>query len=84
MEKRLSAMLAIYTGKGVTPEVNLRDYRSISYMPPPSLNKAGHYGFETQRRHHQKSETGVSVSQKWTYVQQKLKKNKEFYESKTR
>ena len=36
--KRLAAMLAIYTGRGVTPEVNLRE--CISYMPPQSLNKA--------------------------------------------
>ena len=31
-------------------------------MPRPSVNNAAHSGFETQRRHHQKSETGVSVS----------------------
>ena len=29
--------------------------------PPPSANKAVHSGFETQRRLHQKSKTGVSV-----------------------
>ena len=32
-----------------------------TYMPPPSLNKAAHSGFETQRRCHQNSKTGVSV-----------------------
>ena len=31
-------MLALYTGKGVTPEVNLRE--CILGMPPQSLNKA--------------------------------------------
>ena len=53
-EKRLAAMLAIYTGRGVAPEVNLREH--ISYMPLQSSNKAAHYGFETQRKRHQKSE----------------------------
>ena len=31
-------------------------------MPLPSVNKAAHSGFETQRRHHRKSKTGVSVA----------------------
>ena len=57
-----AAMLAIYTSKGVAPEVNLRE--CISCTPPQSLNKAAHSGFETQRRCHQKSETGVSVAPK--------------------
>ena len=60
--KQSAAMLAIYTGRDVIPEVNLRE--CISCTPPQSLNKAAHSGFETQRRHHQKSETGVSVAQK--------------------
>ena len=61
--KRLAAMLAIYTGRGVTPEVNLRE--CISCMPLQSSNKAEpHSGFETQRRRHQKSETVVSVAPK--------------------
>ena len=52
-------MLAIYPSKGVTPEVNLRE--CIAHMPPPSVNKAAHSGFKTQRRCHQKSETeGIS------------------------
>ena len=55
-------MLAIYTSKGVTPEVNLSE--RISYTPLPSANKAAHSGFETQRRHHQKSKTEVSVAPK--------------------
>ena len=36
--RRLAAMLALYTGKGVTPEVNLREH--ISCTPPHSSNKA--------------------------------------------
>ena len=44
-------MLVLYTGKDVAPEVNLGE----------SMNKAAHSGFETQRRRHQKSKTGVSV-----------------------
>ena len=52
-------MLATHTGKGVASKVNVeRGTRT----PPLSVNKAGHSGFETQRRHHQKSETGVSVT----------------------
>ena len=43
--KQLATMLTIYTGKGVTPEVNLRE--CISGMPQPSANKAAHAGFET-------------------------------------
>ena len=31
-------------------------------MPWPSVKEAVHSGFETQRRHHQKSKTGVSVA----------------------
>ena len=58
--KWLAAMLALYTGKGVASESNLREH--ISHTPPQSLNKAAHSGFETQRRHHQKSKTGVSVT----------------------
>ena len=36
--KRPAAMLAICTGRGVAPEVNLRE--RISHMPPQSSNKA--------------------------------------------
>ena len=45
---------------GVTPEVNLREHTSC--RPLPIVNKADHSGFETQRRRHQKSKTGVSVA----------------------
>ena len=50
-----------------------REFQGM-YIPPPSVNKADQSGFETHRKRHQKSETGVSVAQKWTCVQQKQKK----------
>ena len=56
----LAAMLAAKRLAGVTSKVNLRDH--ATHMPPPNANKAAHSGFETQRRHHQKSKTGVSVA----------------------
>ena len=34
---------------------------------PPSVNKAANSGFETQRRHHQKSKTGYQWPPKMTY-----------------
>ena len=49
-------------------------------MPPPSVNKAGHSGFEIQRKRHQKSKTGVSVvPQKRTHVLQKTLKKDTLY-----
>ena len=45
---------------GVAPEVNLRE--GATHMSVSSTNKAAHSGFETQRRCHQKSKTGVSVA----------------------
>ena len=51
---------AILAPTVVTPEVNLRE--CITHMPLSSTNNAAHSGFETQRRHHQKSKTGVSVA----------------------
>ena len=56
----LAAMLAAKRLPGVAPEVNLREH--VTHMPPPSMNKAVHSGFETQRKHHKKSKTGVSVA----------------------
>ena len=44
----------------VASEVNLRE--NVTNIPSPSMNKAPHMGFETRVRHHQKSETGVSVT----------------------
>ena len=49
--KQLAAMLE-----------NLRE--RILCMPLQSSNKAAHSGFETQRRCHQKSKTGVPVAPK--------------------
>ena len=45
---------------GVAPIVNLKE--CLTHTPPPSGNKAAQSGFETQRRHHQKFKTGVSVA----------------------
>ena len=45
---------------GVAPEVNLRE--NVTRMPLPSVNKAAHSGFETQRRRQRKSKTGLSVA----------------------
>ena len=56
----LAAMLATKRLAGVAPKVNVRE--CVAHMSPPSMNKAAHSGFETQRRHHQKSKTGVSVA----------------------
>ena len=33
----------------------------LVHMPSPTVNKAAHFGFENQRRHHQKSKNGVLV-----------------------
>ena len=55
-----AAMLAAKRSAGVTPEVNLR--RHVTCTALLSANKAAHSGFETQRRCHQKSKTGVSVA----------------------
>ena len=71
--KPLAIMLAIDTGKGVALEGNLGE--CISHTPLPSANKATHSGFETQRRRHQKSKTGVSMTpQKGLMSSKNLKK----------
>ena len=49
----------------------------ISRMPQLSANKVAHSGFETQRRCHQKSKTGVSVAHKKDLCPPKIK-NKNF------
>ena len=59
--RRLAAMLTLYTDKGVAPEVNLM--KCISCMPPPSVNKAAHSVFETQR---------YQWPYKWTCAQQQF------------
>ena len=68
-------MLAIYTGRGVAPEVNLGEH--ISRTPLQSSKKAEPtLGFETQRRRHQKSKTGVSVAPEMVMCPTKIKKKK--------
>ena len=73
--KRSAAMVAAKRLAGVAPEVNLRE--RISCMPTPSANKAVHSDFETQRRRHQKSKTGLSVAPQKGFMSSKnLKKKK--------
>ena len=59
-ENSLAAILATKRSAGVTPEVNLRE--CVRHTSLPSMNKAAHSDFETQRRHYQKSKTGVSLA----------------------
>ena len=63
-------MLVIHTGKGVAPGVNFRE--CLSCTPAPSAIKVAQSGFETQRRHHQKSETGMSGATKNGHVSTKF------------
>ena len=56
----MAAMLAIKRLAGVKLEVSLKEHTSCT--PLPSVNKAAHSGFETQRRCHQKSKMRVSVA----------------------
>ena len=56
--------------------MNLRE--CVTHMHLPSTNKAAHSFFETQRRHHQKSKTRVSVApQKGLMSSKKIKKKEE-------
>ena len=55
-----AAMLTTKRLAGFAPEVNLRD--DVICVAPPSVNKAAHSDVETQKRHHQKFKTGVSVA----------------------
>ena len=67
---------------GVAPEVSLKE--CVTCMPPPSANKATHSGFETQRRRHQKSKTGVSVAPQKGLMSSKIfMKNRQDQKSKT-
>ena len=56
----MAAMLAVKRSGGVTPEMNFGERKS--HILPPSVNNAARSGFETQRRHHQKFKTGVSLT----------------------
>ena len=73
--KRPAAMLAIYTGTGVAPEVNLRE--RISRTPLQSLNKAEPTLALKPRGDITRSpKQGYQWPQKWTCVQQRFKKKK--------
>ena len=62
-------MLAIYTGRGVAPEVNLREH--ILCMPVQSLNKAEPTMALKPREDITRSlKQGYQWPQKWTCVQQ--------------
>ena len=50
-ENESAAILAAKRSAGVTLEVKLRE--CVTCTPLPSMNKAVHSGFETQRRRHQ-------------------------------
>ena len=68
-------MLALYTGKGVTPEVNLRE--RILCMPQPSVNKAEPTLALKPRGDVTRSpEQGYQWPHKWACVQQKFKNRK--------
>ena len=67
-------MLVVKRSAGVAPEMNL--WELISCMPPPCVNKAADSGFETQRRCHQKSKTGVSCGPRRGHVSTKNFKRK--------
>ena len=59
-ENGSAAMPTTKRSAGVAPEVSFRE--CVTCMSLPSMNKVAHSGFETQRRHHQKSKIGVSVT----------------------
>ena len=50
---------------GVTSEVNLR--KLITHKPLPCVNEAAHSGFETQMRHHHKSNLKHLISKRICY-----------------
>ena len=59
-ENGLATILAAKISAGVTPEVSLKKH--VTHMPLPNMKRAAYSGFETQRRHHQKSKKGISVA----------------------
>ena len=68
-------MLAIYTGRGVTPEVNLREY--ISHMPSQSLNKLPTLALKPRGDVTRSPKQGYLSPQKWICVQQKFLKKQQ-------
>ena len=73
--RRLAAMLALYTSKGVTTEGNLREH--ISCMPPPSANKAESTLALKPTDVTRSPKQGYQWSHKWTCVQQKYQSCKQ-------
>ena len=73
-DNSLCAMLATKRLADIAPDVNFRDL----CMPMPNVNKAADSGFETQRRHHQKSKNRLSLAHKKTYVLERFYKQKTF------
>ena len=62
-----AAMLVAKKSAGVAPEVNLQEH--VTHTTLPSMNKAAHSGFETQRSCHQKPKNrGISGRAKRTDV----------------
>ena len=53
--RQLAILVKVLHHRGISREC-------ISHTPPPSANEAAHSGFETQRRCHQNSKTGVLVA----------------------
>ena len=69
--RRLAAMLALYTGRGVAPEVNLRE--RISCTPLQSSNKAEPTLALKPRGDVTRSpKQGYQWPHKWTCAQQKF------------
>ena len=69
--RRLAAMLVLYRGKCVAPEVNIRE--RISHTPPQSSNKAEPTLALKPRGDVTKSpKQGYQWPHKWTCVQQKF------------
>ena len=64
-------MLTFKRSGDVIPEVNLGELVTCA-----SVNKVAHSGFETQRRRHKKSETGVSVAPQKDLCPSKILKGK--------
>ena len=73
--RQLAAMLALYTVKGVAPEVNLRE--RILRTPLPSTNKAEpSLALKPRGDVTRSPKQGYQWPHKWACVQQKFKKKK--------
>ena len=55
----LAIMLAANKLQDLTPEVDIEEH--VIHIPLTSVYQTAHSGFETQRKHHQKTKTGISV-----------------------